>query len=39
MVNKIFRKINQLAVLANPTRFKILLALFILDVLKEKDKK
>jgi len=32
---KTFKKANQLAVLANPVRFKILLALFISDVIEE----
>lgn len=35
---KLFEKMNALAVISNPTRFKILLALFISDVL-EKNKK
>ena len=36
-MEKTFERINQLAVIANPIRFKILLALYISEIEDEKD--
>ena len=36
--NLLFKKLNQIAILSNPTRFKILLALYTSDILFKKKK-